>query len=337
MKIAILSSIILGPSGGGNQFLKGLRKYFNLRNIYADNVFEADCILVNSHHWMKDLPLVLYAIVVHNKKFVHRVDGPLGLTRGDSARQLDKLIARFNKNICSATIFQSNWSKQNCINRGFDPDKKSIVIINGVDSDLFYRKRDVYFSGKVKIVMNSWSSNMNKGFELYRYIDDNLDFDEYDVTFIGNSPVDFKNIKIIPPLPSNVLADEMRRHHIYLTASINDPCSNSLIEAISVGLYPLAINSGGHPELLNNCGLLFNSKADVIAALNQARDRIRSKFGSNCRTIENVGGEYVDFFREVCSSKNSVSRVKAAAFAPEVVLRVMFFYLSSYIDTFSRK
>lgn len=335
MKIAIISSIKQGPSGGGNQFLKALMRYFISENIYSKSVKEADVILVNSHHWIRYILLVLFAVMV-KKKIVHRVDGPLKLVRGGSSSHLDKLIARFNKVVCTATIFQSSWSMRNCYSHGFDTSKKFAVIINGVDESIFYKKTSAQYSTKLKIVATSWSSNLNKGFELYRYVDNYLDFDKYDVTFIGNSPIDFRNIKKFPPRPSADLAVELRKHDIYLTGSINDPCSNALIEAMCAGLFPVAIDSGGHPEILNEFGILFEGPEDVLVAIDQAGKKLNSCSNTGCRTIKGTGKEYEDFMREVDANQNTISRVQVLMFVPELLARITHYYYSAYMKSLFR-
>ena len=44
-------------------------------------------------------------------------------------------------------------------------------------------------------------------------------------TYIGNTSEDYKlnNTTIIPPLAGKELAEELKKHHIYITASINEP------------------------------------------------------------------------------------------------------------------
>jgi glycosyltransferase involved in cell wall biosynthesis len=89
-------------------------------------------------------------------------------------------------------------------------------------------------------------------------MDRHLNWDRYEMTFVGNSPIKFANIRMIPPLPSAELANIFRQHDIYITASYPDPCSNALIEALSCGLPAVAYNGGGHPELVGAGGLLFD-------------------------------------------------------------------------------
>lgn len=50
MKISINTKITEGTWGGGNQFLKALRKYFIKQECYAEFPEGADVILFNSHH-----------------------------------------------------------------------------------------------------------------------------------------------------------------------------------------------------------------------------------------------------------------------------------------------
>ena len=41
----------------------------------------------------------------------------------------------------------------------------------------------------------------------------------------------------------------MLKHKIYLTGSKNDPCSNSLLEALALKLPSIVFDSGGHKDL----------------------------------------------------------------------------------------
>ena len=113
---------------------------------------------------------------------------------------------------------------------------------------------------KINIVASSWSSNPKKGFNYLYFLDENLNFDNFKITFIGNSPLKFKNIKMLPPLKSRKLSKILRQNEYFLTASVNDPCSNSLLEAINCGLKPVYLDSGGHKEIANNRGIKFRNK-----------------------------------------------------------------------------
>ena len=80
---------------------------------------------------------------------------------------------------------------------------------------------------KFRLVANSWSTNPNRGFEIFEYLDFHLDFEKYEVTFIGRTQIPFRKIKMIKPLSSIQLAKQLREHHIFVSASFREACSYS--------------------------------------------------------------------------------------------------------------
>ena len=74
-------------------------------------------------------------------------------------------------------------------------------------------------SPKINLIATSWSPNIRKGFNIYQYLDQHLNFSRYFMTFAGNSPLTFKNIEHVKPTSSTKLANLLRQHDIYLTAS----------------------------------------------------------------------------------------------------------------------
>lgn len=201
-----------------------------------------------------------------NIPFIHRVDGPICLYRNSRSRFIDKLIFSLNQTIADGTIFQSKFSLKENRKLGIPKQKFETIISNAPDSKLFFPKKIVsekIANRKVRLISISWSDNTMKGFDTYRYLDESLDFSKHEYTFIGNSPVTFKNIRIIPPIPSQKIAEYLRESDIYITASQKDPCSNSLIEALSCGLPSIALNDGGHPEILRGGGEIFNTNEEI--------------------------------------------------------------------------
>jgi glycosyltransferase involved in cell wall biosynthesis len=125
---------------------------------------------------------------------------------------------------------------------------------------------------KTRIVSTSWSGNPRKGRDTYRWLDQNLDWNKFEYTFVGNIDATFKNIKVIGPVDSLRLSNLLKQHDIYITASKNDPCSNSLIEALSCGLPSVYFNDGGHPEIVGQGGLPFNDVGEIPFQLDKIRD-----------------------------------------------------------------
>jgi len=294
MKIHILYNFKEGAWGGGNQFLKALRKYFVKKGCYAESPNDADVILFNSHHELKSV--LRLKMERPQTIFIHRVDGPILYTRGRD-RETDKIIFDFNQAIADGTVFQSKWSQNKSYELGMKKNEFETVIINAPDSEIFYPQKNKKCQGeKIKLIATSWAPNIRKGFDIYKFLDENLDFDRYEITFVGRSPIKFKRIEYIPPQPSERLAEILRGHDTFITASVNDPCSNALIEALHCGLPSVAKNDGGHPEIVGEAGELFEDKRDVLDAIEKVaqnyeyyRDRIKMV------TMEAIGKRYCEF------------------------------------------
>lgn len=120
------------------------------------------------------------------------------------------------------------------------------------------------------------------------------------MTFVGNCPIDFKNIKWIKPVPSGELAKILKQHDIFITASQNDPSSNFLIEALSCGLPAVALNGGGHPELVKEGGELFNGKYDVVETIEKVAKNYNHYLSQLPKfSIEEVAKQYYEFAKRI--------------------------------------
>lgn len=299
MKVIILFPFQSGPWGGANQFLKALRKYFIAAGCYAEEVSEAGIILFNSHHSLQEVSRLKRKYP--EKIFVHRVDGPIQIVRGIDAH-IDEAIFFFNQVLADATIFQTTWSKDQSCLKGLSEKKHEIVIHNAPDPNIFFPSYRTP-AKKKKLIAASWSSNERKGFDFYRYIDKHLDFNRFEMTFVGNSPAEFENIRMIEPKPSEELAEILRDHDIFITASKNDPCSNALLEALHCGLPALVHKSGGSEELLKNGGLSFKSHYEGLLQL-ESLEKNFEIFRTNIEvsSLEEIGSKYLIFFKKVLKS-----------------------------------
>jgi glycosyltransferase involved in cell wall biosynthesis len=335
MKINILYAIKNAPWGGGNQFLKALKNEFVRKGFYENNPAKADIILFNSHQNLKNaLDLKLK---YPDKNFFHRVDGPVFLIRNRNL-SLDKMIFRLSEYLADFTIFQSHWSFKECKKLGFK-DNPHEVISNAADKIIFNHENKKEFSscGKTRIIATSWSKNMNKGFDFYKFLDNNLNFNKYEMVFAGNSPLTFKNILHIPPLSSQDLSLELKKSDIFITASKNDPCSNSLLEALACGLPCVAYKDGGHPELIKEGGETFSDEKELLEKINRIRDNHSFyKSGIPNYDISEIADKYISVFQSV-----KISRKKLGYFRYLMILLnsqlIRFENIKSFIKSFNTK
>jgi glycosyltransferase involved in cell wall biosynthesis len=299
MKIHILFELKNVATGGGNNFLRAIKEYFIKVNSYTDEIVEADVILYNSHHFISEL--IVAKQQFPHKIFVHRIDGPIRLYNSMKDKR-DFVINNANKFIADGTIFQSNWSKCRNLEMGIERNRYETTILNAPNQfffncdgkDQFNRNR------KIKLIATSWSKNLKKGFNVYKWLDKNLDFDKYEMTFVGNSPIVFKNIIYKKPMKGQYLSNELKRNDIFITASQKDPCSNSLIEALHCGLPAIGLDDGGHPEIISSAGEVFNTKGDIIILLKKIANDYK-QYQKNIRlpVINDVGKLYYDFLENI--------------------------------------
>ena len=307
-----------GPWGGGNQFLKALKKSLTEKNSYCEKIEDADIVLFNSHHFGKDNEALNALFKIRQSRphvpFVHRVDGPIRLVRGYDL-MTDRVIFEANSALADATVFQTGWSRDHSLRLGMKPKTLSTVIMNAPDAAYFYPDASRARGPIPRLIATSWAANKRKGFDIYEYLDQNLDFSRYEMTFIGNSPYNFQKATHLAPMDSAALGAMLRRHDIYITASVNDPCSNALCEAMACGLPALVRNSGGHPEIMKKGGLAFDGKNDIlrrIELLVTGYDQFKANI--DIASIGQIADHYIDFAKICIAQKaaNSVSEVDIA-------------------------
>lgn len=305
MKIHILYNLRNEPWGGGNQFLNALRDEWTRQGIYADTPEQADAVLFNSYPFGAEY---LFNQAFRLKKqspqklWVYRLNGPISFIR-NTDREIDQAIGLFNRALCDGIIFQSRWCQSaNHANFGTQSSHET-VIYNAPDTDIFNRHNRKPLprpNEKIHLIATSWSANWRKGFDVYNYLDEHLDFDRYEMTFIGNSPVTFKRIRMIPPVGSKEMAEYLKQHDIYITASQADPCSNALVEALCCGLPAVVRNDGGHPELIQKGGECFEDMKDVLDVLEKVSHNLDGYQNSLPRyDIQVAAREYAEFCRHL--------------------------------------
>jgi glycosyltransferase involved in cell wall biosynthesis len=266
------------PYGGGNQFLLALVGELRRRGVSVElNRISGGTprCLYNSFNF--DFAR-LRRFAREGVRMVHRVDGPIGVYRGfDDGTDLR--IVEVNE-LAGATILQSRYSLEKHRELGFEL-RDPVVIHNTVDPSIFHPpdEREPLDGGRLRVVATSWSDNPRKGADVLEWLDANLDFDDYELTFAGRTQARLDNVRVVGPLPSEQLADLLRAQDVFLAPSLDDPCSNALLEGLACGLPAAFRRSGGHPELVGDAGIGFDESEevpDVLARLGEELDRRRA-------------------------------------------------------------
>lgn len=278
------------PWGGGNAFLNALKTEFLRTNSYEENILKADVIILNSHHKMRDIGKIKR---LSKAKFSHRLAGPHSWRReGDKTDCQAKFIA---EQYADMVIYQSKFSREAYGIRR--PNVNNVIIHNASDPEFYFKPKIKTKNSRIRILIASWSDNMQKGYADVMHLDKNLDHNKYELIFAGRSPVEFKNVKNAGILPQKQLGELMRKCDMFFSPSLLDPCSNSLIQALTCGLPAVAANSGGHPELIKEGGLLYNNQFELLECINKVSSNI--EYYENRipnHSIQDVASKYMKIF-----------------------------------------
>jgi len=296
--VAIFHEFSPPPGGGGHQFLRALRRELERRGLRVENNTlsrTARACLCNSFNFDVDR---LRRLRRPGCRTVHRVDGPIGVYRGRDDGS-DQRIWRINQELAEATIFQSRYSLREHLELGLE-FRAPHVIMNAADPMIFHPRGRVPFSRqrKARLISASWSDNPNKGATTYKWIEDHLDWDKFEYTYVGRSPIRFERICMVCPLPSSPLAELLRQHDIFIIASRHDPCSNALIEALSCGLPAIYLQSGGHPEIVGQAGFGFTYEEEIPDLLDRLIEEYEDRQSRiSIPTLDEVADQYLAVMR----------------------------------------
>ena len=311
MKVSLNSQFLEGPYGGGMQFANFMRDFLVQSNVEVVNDLKSDDIDIILHvnpFPERTLEASAYPYMdAYNYKtknpdtiIIERVNE---CDERKGTNYMNKLLVEAS-NHSDFVVFIASWLRPLLLKDGLPEDKSYKVILNGGDSKIFNTKDKEFWNGtsKLKIVTHHWSNNPNKGHDIYRQLDKMLG-DEFEFTYIGRVPGDseYKNTKIIPPLAGIELARELKKHDVYITASLNEPGGMHHIEGALCGLPILYINSGALPEYCGGYGLEFN-KDNLKEKLLEMRERygeFKDKIMSYPNTAEKMGGEYLELMQEL--------------------------------------
>ena len=296
--LAIFHEFHEPPYGGGNQFLLALRAELVRRGISVEvNRLSGrtPACLYNSFNF--DFHR-LERFARDGVRMVHRVDGPIGVYRGFDDGT-DRRIVGINA-LADATILQSRYSLEKHRELGLEL-RNPLVIHNAVDPAIFHppAEHEPLGDRRLRVITTSWSDNPRKGSEVLRWLDENLDFGAYELTFAGRTQQRFERIRVIGPLASQPLADLLRAHDVFLAASRDDPCSNALLEGLACGLPAAYVRSGGHPELVGDGGIGFDAAEELPATFARLHEELSERSAAiHVSPLSAVADRYLEALRQ---------------------------------------
>ncbi len=329
MKISIGTNIKDGPWGGGNLFAKNLTNYL-IKNghevIYDLNDSNIDIILMTEPRKTSEssaftnYDIQKYLAYENNHALVvHRINE---CDERKMTNFVNKYLLNANK-VADATIYVSTWIMNIFHKLGIDK-KDNFVVLAGANKEVFnnigYKPKKE--KEKFKIVTHHWGANKNKGFYIYELLDNLLNekkwSEKIEFKYIGNLPkqFNFKNAEYVEPLSGEMLANEIKKSHIYLTASINEPSGNHHIEGAQCGLPLLYIESGGIPEYCFGYGVGFNHEnfIEKLSFMINNYEEELAKVAKYPRNSEIMSEEFLKIFQNLIQNRDVIIKNRSNNF-----------------------
>jgi hypothetical protein len=321
MKVSIGTNIKDGPWGGGNLFAINLKNHLHSKGFEVVNNLDdddIDIILITEPRRTSESSAFTHIDVQKYLKFInsetlvmHRINE---CDERKNTKYLNKYMINANK-VADYTIFVSTWLKNLYENQGIST-KNNHVVLAGANKEIFNNNNYVPWDGseEMRIITHHWGANWNKGFDVYTNLDKLISSKKWQnkisFTYIGNLPKNFifENTKVIKPLAGEDLAEAIKKNHIYLTASINEPSGNHHIEGAQCGLPLLYIDSGGIPEYCSGFGEIFDKYN-----FEQKLEKLMHEYLENLENMKNYPNnsdimctEFENFFIEMIDNKEKL-------------------------------
>ncbi|MBF0353698.1 MAG: hypothetical protein HQL43_00475 [Alphaproteobacteria bacterium] len=313
MLIALGFKSIEGPWGGGIKFAQSLASRLDLEGIARTNSLSrnVDLILLTDPRRgglsanYNDADIFRSLLFSNpNALVVHRVN-ECDERKGTNYVNRDLRRAAL---ISDHSVFISSWLRDLHLGHGW-PCESVSVILNGADKAVFYPDINNVWNPAtpMRLVTHHWGTGWLKGFDIYTQIDRLLDDaswrDKIMFTYIGRLPesVHFNNISVIEPLSGLHLSDELRKHHVYLTASQNEPAGMHHVEGAMCGLPLMYRESGALPEYCCEFGLSI-APDNLAARLNEMREKyffFKNLMPRYPNSSEQMACQYVDLFKRL--------------------------------------
>ena len=310
MKIYLNREPKLGPWGGGiktvNKLVDQLREkghevVFKLEKD-VDIIFCIDPRPNAYGEWYQSF--INYRNHYPNAKIIQRV-GDLGTHSKPELTDLVKQTLSFSDYF----IFPSEWARDWI---GYNGDKGRVIHNAPMGAFHLEKNERMELSEKPKLITHHWSTNPKKGFHLYKQLDEHIKrTGEFEFTYAGRLPEGIELTNYKPPMGAKLVAKELNKNEIYITASIEEAGANHVLEALAVGLPVVYHKDGGsinnychkYGEEFSSFEEMLESIRKVVANYKSYKEKVLTYKIDNTKIVD----EYIQIIEEICNETKDSS------------------------------
>lgn len=301
-KVCVNRQPIIGPWGGGNQFVIACYEHFQKFGMTIVGLNDDPDVILMIDPRPDGMNPSAREIAAHvlerGTPVVHRINecDARKATRGTDA------MLQECQQFVKSRIFVSNWLQEHLQTSWGCAYHDSCVIVNGADTRIFSASppRAKFNNQKINIVSAHWSDNYMKGQDTTEFLDSFVGqhSKEFTFTFIGRTQANLKNTTLIKPIFGELFADALKMFDVSISGSRFDPGPNSVIEPIACGIPTYVHTDGGG-------GVEFAGKDHAFRNNDELGDFLLKKaFTPNAfivRDWEDVIREYAEHLYKVMS------------------------------------
>tara|TARA_Y100001937_G_C7131732_1_gene337837 strand:+ start:2004 stop:2948 length:945 start_codon:yes stop_codon:yes gene_type:complete len=299
-----------GPWGGGiktvNKLVEELEArdhevVFNLQP-GIDIIFCIDPRPNDIGEWYQNF--INYKSYAPESKIIQRV-GDLGT---HSKPELTTLVKQ-TLNLSDYFIFPSEWAQEWI---GFTGENCRVIHNAPMEVFHLHKNTELAIADKPRLITHHWSTNPKKGFHLYKQLDEHIQkTGEFEFTYAGRLPDGLSLSNYKPPVGARLVAKELQKNDIYVTASIEEAGANHVLEALAVGLPVVYHKDGG--SINNYChkyGEEFSSFEEMLESIRKIASNYKSY---KEKTLEykvdnsSIVDQYIEIIEEICDETEDSS------------------------------
>jgi len=275
--------------GGSNSFSLNFHKYAKRSGIrVVRKIDDADAAIIIAGRGIS--PAELQTARDRGCFVIHRIDEHFGAFTDPNRLKKHEKIADLNR-LASITVFQSEFVRQNA--QPYLGSERYCVIYNGGDPAKF---RMGNFPGS-EIGHITWSLLEKKGLKDLHQEIEKRPSEKFRLVGLHQKAIslglDFNrpNALLRGERPHSKMPAEFRKMKILYFPSRDDPCPNTVVEAILSGVPVCYHDSGGTPELVRNCGEPLDQFDELLYDLEGYRENC---LGRSDLHFDGVFKQYMD-------------------------------------------